>query len=60
MPFVYVVCFRSIDGLGLAVGWFIAAATFVAIMSPNSAIALSCVGVYTLCGLIYEFCHYIG
>ena len=50
----------SIDGPGLAVAWFTAAAAAAFVLCPNPALALTATFTYTVFGGVYEFCHYIS
>ena len=50
----------SIDGPGLAIAWFTAAAAAALALCPNVALACTATFTYTVFGGIYEFCHYIS
>mmetsp|Transcript_7584 Transcript_7584/g.19395 ORF Transcript_7584/g.19395 Transcript_7584/m.19395 type:complete len:158 (+) Transcript_7584:429-902(+) len=56
LPYYHV----SIDGPGLAVAWFTAAAAAAFVLCPNVALALTATFTYTVFGGVYEFCHYIS
>lgn len=50
----------SVDSLGLAAAWFTVAAAMGLALSPTWAVACTAVGTYTICGLVYEFAHFIS
>lgn len=50
----------SIDGLGLALSWFLAAAAALLLVMPSLPLALVAMATYTLMGGVYEFCHFIA
>jgi hypothetical protein len=50
----------SVDGLDLASVWFVVAAAACVALAPTWAVACTAVAAYTLCGLVYEFAHFIS
>lgn len=59
LPYYHV----SLDGVGLAAVWFLSVATLlvgIGALTSSLAPCLTALAVYTLCGGIYEFAHYIA